>query len=85
MAIHSPLLADNEGKRVFALMLDKGDEAFACIKSFALDKGLTAASLTAIGAFERVTIGSFDFASKANEEIAVDAQSGVSSLIGDVD
>lgn len=66
-------------------MLDEGDEVFACIKSFAVDKRLTAASLTAIGAFERATIGSCDFASKANEEIAVDAQSEVSSLIGDVD
>lgn len=70
---------------VFALMMNEGDEVFACIKSFAVDKGLAAASLTAIGAFERATIGFFDFASKADEEIAVDAQSEVSSLIGDVD
>lgn len=82
--MHSTLLADNDGKRVFALVLDDGDEAFACITSFAVDKGLTAASLTAIGAFERATIGFFDFASRSYEEIAVDTQSEVLSLIGDV-
>lgn len=82
--MHSTLLADNDGKRVFALVLDDGDEAFACITLFAVDKGLTAASLTAIGAFERATIGFFDFASRSYEEIAVDTQSEVLSLIGDV-
>ena len=82
--MHSTLLADNDGKRVFALVLDEGDEAFACITAFAVEQGLTAASLTAIGAFERATIGFFDVASKSYEEIPVETQSEVLSLIGDI-
>jgi uncharacterized protein len=82
--MHTTLLAENDGKRVFALVLEAGDEAFACITRFAADNGMTAASLTAIGAFERATVGFFDFVSKSYEEIAVDAQSEVLSLIGDI-
>jgi predicted DNA-binding protein with PD1-like motif len=82
--MHATLLAENDGKRVFALVLDAGEEAFGCITRFAGDNGMSAASLTAIGAFERATIGFFDVASKAYEEIAVDAQSEVLSLIGDI-
>jgi predicted DNA-binding protein with PD1-like motif len=82
--MHATLLAENDGKRVFALVLEAGEEAFACITRFAGDNGMSAASLTAIGAFERATIGFFDVASKAYEEISVDAQSEVLNLIGDI-
>lgn len=82
--MHSTLLAENDGKRVFALMLDAGEEAFACISRFADEQTISAASITAIGAFERATVGFFDFETKAYEEIPVDQQSEVLSLIGDV-
>jgi hypothetical protein len=82
--MHSTSLADNDGKRVFALVLDTGEEAFARITRFAADTRMTAASLTAVGAFELATIGFFDFATKSYEHVAVDAQSEVLSLIGDI-
>ena len=82
--MHSTLLAENDGKRVFALVLDAGEEAFACISRFANEQTVSAASITAIGAFERATVGFFDFETKAYEEIPVDQQSEVLSLIGDV-
>jgi hypothetical protein len=47
-----------------AVILDSGEEAFAALMKFANDAKLTAASLTAIGAFERATIGWFDFEKK---------------------
>ncbi|HEV7339141.1 MAG TPA: DUF296 domain-containing protein, partial [Bosea sp. (in: a-proteobacteria)] len=78
------LLAENDGKRVFALVLDAGDEAFACITRFATEQGLTAASLTAIGAFETTIVGFFDCAAKTYIEIAVDVQAEVLRLIGDI-
>lgn len=78
------LLAENDGKRVFALVLEAGDEAFACITRFATEQGLTAASLTAIGAFETAIVGFFDSAAKTYIEIAVDVQAEVLSLIGDI-
>jgi predicted DNA-binding protein with PD1-like motif len=40
--------------------------------------------LTAIGAFERATVGWFDFASKSYRKIEVDQQCEVLSAIGDV-
>jgi len=38
------------------LVLDNGEEAFSSLQSFAGEAGITAASLTAIGAFERATV-----------------------------
>ena len=46
--------------------------------------GISAASLTAIGAFEKATVGWFDFATKSYKKIAVDEQCEVLSAIGDV-
>jgi predicted DNA-binding protein with PD1-like motif len=82
--MHSQLLADNDGKRVFALVLETGEEAFAAIGRFAQEQGLSAASITAIGAFERATVGFFDFETKSYEDIPVEEQTEVLSLIGDI-
>ena len=38
------------------MILDSGEEAFAALTKFANDAQLTAASLTAIGAFEKATV-----------------------------
>jgi uncharacterized protein len=54
------------------------------VQSFARENGISAASLTAIGAFGRATIGWFDFAKKAYKEIAIDEQCEVLSAIGDI-
>lgn len=82
--MHSTLLAENDGKRVFALVLDAGDEAFACISRFADENTISAASVTAIGAFETATVGFFNFETKSYEDIPVAEQSEVLSLIGDI-
>ena len=47
-------------ERTFVLVLDRGDEALTAIAQFAAEAGLKAASLTAIGAFARATVGWFD-------------------------
>lgn len=82
--MHDTLLAENDGKRVFAVVLDAGDEAFACISRFADDHAITAASITAIGAFQTATVGFFDVEAKTYLDIPVDEQSEVLSLIGDI-
>ncbi len=82
--MHSTLLAEDDGKRVFALVLEAGDEAFACISRFADEHAMTAASITAIGAFESATLGFFDFNTKSYEDIPLAEQSEVLSLIGDI-
>jgi predicted DNA-binding protein with PD1-like motif len=65
-------------------VLENGEEAFSGLQEFARKEGVSAASLTAIGAFSRATVGWFDFASKSYKEIAVDEQCEVLSAIGDV-
>jgi len=69
---------------VHVVILDSGEEAFAALTKFANDSKLSAASLTAIGAFERATVGWFDLASKSYRKIEVNEQCEVLSAIGDV-
>ena len=80
----SKLVSDEPGAQVYVVILDSGEEAFAALTRFANDANLSAASLTAIGAFERATVGWFDFASKSYRKIQVDEQCEVLSAIGDV-
>src|ERR1700751_4794769 len=70
--------------RQHVVVLDSGEEAFAALTKFANDEKLAAASLTAIGAFERATVGWFAFASKTYRKIEVDQQCEVLSAVGDV-
>jgi predicted DNA-binding protein with PD1-like motif len=80
----SKLVAAEEQAQVHVVVLDSGEEAFAALARFAGEAGISAASLTAIGAFERATVGWFDFASKSYRKIEVDEQCEVLSAIGDV-
>jgi predicted DNA-binding protein with PD1-like motif len=78
------LLASDAGERTFILVLDEGDEAFKCITSFAGRESVTAASITAIGAFRAATIAFFEFETRNYQKIPVEVQSEVLSLLGDV-
>ena len=80
----SKLVAAEERAQVHVVVLDSAEEAFAALTRFAGEAGISAASLTAIGAFERATVGWFDFASKSYRKIEVDEQCEVLSAIGDV-
>jgi uncharacterized protein len=75
--------ADEQGQ-VHVIILDTGEEAFAVLTRFANEAGISAASLTAIGAFERTTVGWFDIASKSYRKIEVNEQCEVLSAIGDI-
>jgi uncharacterized protein len=70
--------------KVHVVILDGGEEAFAALTKFANEERLSAASLTAIGAFERATIGWFDFAAKTYRKIEINEQCEVLSAVGDV-
>jgi uncharacterized protein len=80
----SAKLAGDAAFETRVVILDSGEEAFAALTRFANDAKLTAASLTAIGAFERATIGWFDFEKKTYKKIEVGEQCEVLSAIGDV-
>jgi uncharacterized protein len=73
-----------KGEGVYVLVLDDGEEAFAAISNFARNNDIEAASLTAIGAFERATVGWFDLQKKTYRKIHVTEQCEVLSLIGDI-
>jgi predicted DNA-binding protein with PD1-like motif len=71
-------------EKTFALIFDKGDGVMAGLLSFAQEQKLTASHFTAIGAFERATLGYFDRAQKDYEKIRINEQVEVLSLIGDI-
>src|SRR6266436_5776334 len=78
------LVSDDPGARVHVVILDSGEEVFTALTRFANEAKITAASVTAIGAFEKATVGWFDFASKTYKKIEVAEQCEVLSAIGDV-
>jgi uncharacterized protein len=67
----STKVAGDAGFETRVVILDSGEEAFATLTKFANDAKLTAASLTAIGAFEKATIGWLDFENKTYKKIEV--------------
>jgi len=82
--MQSKLVFEEAGERTFVLVLAAGEEAFAAISDFAAREGLSAASLTAIGAFERATLGWFDLANKTYKPIHIESQCEGLSLLGDI-
>ncbi|MGX1353162.1 putative DNA-binding protein with PD1-like motif [Bradyrhizobium elkanii] len=80
----SKLVSDAPSAQVHVVVLDSGEEAFGALTKFANDAKVTAASLTAIGAFDRATVGWFDFASKSYRKIEINEQCEVLCAIGDI-
>ena len=78
------LVSDDPGGRIHVVILDSGEEAFAALTRFANEAKIEAASVTAIGAFEKATVGWFDFDSKTYKKIEVSEQCEVLSAMGDV-
>lgn len=72
------------GAMTWIIVLETGDEAMACLRRFATEEGLDAASFKAIGAFESATLAFFDFGTQAYEAIPVPEQTEVASLTGDI-
>jgi predicted DNA-binding protein with PD1-like motif len=82
--MRSRLIHSEGAEKTFVLVLDTGDEVVSEITIFAREKGLDAASMTAIGAFSGATLGYFDVEKKEYEKIPVEEQVEVLSLIGDI-
>ena len=79
----SKLIQDGEEK-TFAIVFDTGEEVVAGLLQFARDHQLSGAHLTAIGAFERVTLGFFDVAKKDYKRIEIHEQVELMSLVGNI-
>jgi predicted DNA-binding protein with PD1-like motif len=82
--MQSKLLHEDSGQRTFALVLQTGDEAMGSLQELASKEGITAAHLTAIGAFRRAQIAYFDWELKRYVPIPISEQVEVASLIGDI-
>jgi predicted DNA-binding protein with PD1-like motif len=78
------LIHETDGLRTFAVVLDLGDEVCACLQGLASSERLSAAQVTAIGAFERATLAFWDWETKAYRDIPVNEQVEVLSLNGDI-
>lgn len=70
--------------RTFVLVGEQGEEAFGALSDFARSHDLSAAQLTAVGAFARATVGWFDREAKDYRRIEVDQQCELLSLVGDI-
>lgn len=75
---------NDAAERTYAVIFERGDEVMTDLQRFAEQEGLNGSRFTAIGAFERATLGWFDWQTRDYERIAVDEQVEVLSLIGDV-
>jgi predicted DNA-binding protein with PD1-like motif len=68
----------------YVAVLDADEEAFSALSDWAASQQISAAQVTAVGAFKRATVGWFDRAAKDYRRIDVDQQCEVLSLIGDI-
>lgn len=82
--MQSKLLNAHEGRRTFAVIMDKGDEVLSSIAAFARNERISVAQITAIGALSDVVLRYFDWETKRYRDIAVREQVEVASMIGDV-
>jgi uncharacterized protein len=68
----------------YVAVLDEGEEAFSALSDWAAGQRISAGQVTAVGAFERATVGWFDRAARDYRRIEVGQQCEVLSLIGDI-
>jgi uncharacterized protein len=71
-------------ERTIALVFAHSDEVVTGIEGYAARHGLDASRFSAIGAFERVTLGYFNWERKEFERIEVTEQVEVLSMLGDL-
>jgi predicted DNA-binding protein with PD1-like motif len=77
-------LLDAGPPATYAVVLAKGDEVMSELGRIVREQKIEAASITAIGAFERAVLGYFDWETKDYKRIPINGQVEVLSLLGDV-
>lgn len=78
------MLSESQGQRTIALIFETGDDVMRELTAFAKEKRLAGSHFTAIGAFEKATLGYFDWQQKDYSKIPVEEQVEVVALVGDV-
>ncbi|MBR0651230.1 DNA-binding protein [Roseomonas terrae] len=82
--MRSSILSADGGRRTHVVILDEGEDAVAALGSFAKEHRITAAQLTAIGAFSATEVAFWDTGAKQYRSGRVDRQAEVLSLVGDI-
>ena len=77
-------LLSERGEKTYAVIFETGDEVVSGLTSFAKQQHLAASHFTAIGAFQDVALGYFDWQKKDYQRIAIREQVEVLALVGDV-
>lgn len=77
-------LIHDDATRTYALVFEPGDEVTGGLLDFAREQHLRAARFTGLGAFSRATLGFFDLDRKDYDEIPVEEQVEVLTLVGNV-
>src|SRR5438067_104586 len=62
-------LLSERGEKTYAVIFETGDEVVSGLTSFATEQHLAASHLTAIGAFQDVTLGYFDWQKKHYQKV----------------
>ena len=78
------LLDERDGRRTYMLVCDVGDEVTSSLLEFARETHLEGSSFTAIGAFEDVVFGWFDWDAKEYRRIPLSEQVEVVSFAGNI-
>ena len=82
--MHSKLVSKPGETRVWIAVLEKGEEAKAQLLALAKKEGIENASFVALGAFEKAVIAYFDWDKKKYQNIPVNEQVEVVTLVGDI-
>ena len=82
--MRSERIQTGAGQDTFVIILEAGDETMDCLRRFAAEEGIDAASFKAIGAFATATLAFFDWETKEYLPIPVEEQVEVASLTGDI-
>jgi predicted DNA-binding protein with PD1-like motif len=78
------LLSESHGRKEYAVIFSKGDEAFSGLNEFAEKYHVTSAHFTAIGALRGATLAWFSPERKMYKKIPIEGQLEVASMIGDI-
>ena len=82
--MRSKLVSKPGETRVWIVVLEMGEEAKAQLLVLAKQEGIENASFVALGAFEKAVIAYFDWQTKKYQNIPVDEQVEVITLVGDI-
>jgi predicted DNA-binding protein with PD1-like motif len=78
------LLVKSGGRRTYAVTLEMGEEVVGALTALARELELASGSITAVGGFERASLGYFDYQTRVFRQNDIDEQVELLSLVGNL-